>query len=381
MSQDRLHLQLVLHRRPRHRLLQLRQQPGAGRGRGPALPDLGHRAVGLAGLRPDHSDGATTRLRAAPPGHQPELPHVLEQQAGARLPRRRQTTRLRARSTAPRSLDDAIEQRIARRPARSTLARADRRDGGRRHASTCAAARCCRWMLEVIGTPSEPALADAVQDAAALGRRRARTAATRTRDGALRRRARGPDHGRLVAARASRPMFKPALGHDSRRVQGHDGARRRAAQPRRPPRQRLPGRLVRLRRRRTCARCSAQPVPGSRSRASYCGNGDARQLPHALRGSLDALAPRRPSREDSSTSRQRRAPARRPAPCATTRSASARSARSPSARSLDQPPDLPAGGRGPGPPAALSSSQRRRPMRRSAPLTVRPATESRPTRP
>ena len=61
--QDQLHLQLVLRRRPRHRLLQLGRQPGARAGRRPGPPQLGHRRVRLAGLRDALQDGGLHALR------------------------------------------------------------------------------------------------------------------------------------------------------------------------------------------------------------------------------------------------------------------------------------------------------------------------------
>ena len=84
-EQDQLHVQLVLHRRPGHRLLQLGRQPRACRRSRPGLPELGHGRIRLEGLGDDLQDLRRDALRGAPTGDQPVLHHLLEQQAGGRF--------------------------------------------------------------------------------------------------------------------------------------------------------------------------------------------------------------------------------------------------------------------------------------------------------
>ncbi len=62
-GEDRLHLQLVLRRRPRHRLLQLGRQSRAGAGRQLRRAQLGHRRLRLAGLQPRRTRPPPTRRR------------------------------------------------------------------------------------------------------------------------------------------------------------------------------------------------------------------------------------------------------------------------------------------------------------------------------
>ena len=94
--QDQLHLQLVLRGRPGHRLLQLRRQPGARRRAPTPTSPTGAPAstTGRAG-RTTFTDGRLHAVRRAPAGDQPGLHHLLEQQAGARLRRRRRPVGLR----------------------------------------------------------------------------------------------------------------------------------------------------------------------------------------------------------------------------------------------------------------------------------------------
>ena len=85
---DRLHVQLVLRRRPRHRLLLLGPAAAARRGHRPAPAALGRLPVRLAGL---------ARHRRPPAAGEPAvgLPGLLEQQAGARVRRGRRPVGLR----------------------------------------------------------------------------------------------------------------------------------------------------------------------------------------------------------------------------------------------------------------------------------------------
>ena len=109
-AQDQLHLQLVLRRRPRHRLLQLGRQPGARRrAPTPTFPNWGTGEYDWQGWETTFKTSDVHALRGAPAGGQPGLHHLLEQQAGARL-------RLRRR---PVGLRPALPLAVARR-ARST---------------------------------------------------------------------------------------------------------------------------------------------------------------------------------------------------------------------------------------------------------------------
>ena len=86
-EQHRLHVQLVLHRRQAHRLLQLGQQPGAGEGDDrPAADGVDER---VARLRPRPQHGALHAVRPAPAGRRPARADELEQPPGPGLRGRR----------------------------------------------------------------------------------------------------------------------------------------------------------------------------------------------------------------------------------------------------------------------------------------------------
>ena len=118
---DRLHVQLVLRRRPQDRVLQLGLQPEAGAADRPELPGLGPVRVARHDDRREHP----------PAGREPELPHELEQQAGAGHARRRRQLGLRA--DVP--VEDARRPRQARDGGRAQdrSRGAGAGDGGRRH--------------------------------------------------------------------------------------------------------------------------------------------------------------------------------------------------------------------------------------------------------
>ena len=108
-ERHRLHVQLVLRRRQAHRLLQLGRQPGARRRASTRTSRSGASRVRVARLRPRPQHLAADAVRPAPAGDQPEVPRLVEQQAGEGLPRRR----LEHVRSAYRSLllDDRIEAR------------------------------------------------------------------------------------------------------------------------------------------------------------------------------------------------------------------------------------------------------------------------------
>ena len=137
-------------------------------------------------------------------------------------------------------------------------------------------------MLDVVGTPSDPSLRERGQhlqgwvDSGAHRR-------DANRGQGLRGRRRGPDHGRLVAARARRGLqARPRDRRSWTRIQGMHGLRQRAQQPRRPPRQRLPGRLVRL------------PAQGPARAPRAAGEGQL--LTHLLRARQPHHVPQRAAR-------------------------------------------------------------------------------------
>ena len=192
--------------------------------------------------------------------------------------------------------------------------------------------------------------------------------------------------------RALEAEFKPEMGtafFDA--VTAMHRLRQRAEQPRRPPRQRLPGRLVRVR----------VEGPAPRARAERAGA----VLAHLLRQRLADRLPRRaaagaartrsPCRrrtlydEDPSTAGDR---PRGPVPGRQERPVvlrlgplPARSARSPLPHDpLDQPAHLPAGGRDPGPPRPRLRAAGGRDARcgsRSCPPTGPAAAPNRAARP
>ena len=131
-QQDRLHVQLVLRRRPRHRLLQLGQQPGALQARG---PEPAHpRPLPVAALQRRRQHGRLHRLRPAPQRAEPVLPHQLEQQAGARLPGLRRQLRVHVDlplRAAGRPHPGEDPRRRQDEPAPAGGRDGDRRRGGR----------------------------------------------------------------------------------------------------------------------------------------------------------------------------------------------------------------------------------------------------------
>ena len=189
-------------------------------------------------------------------------------------------------------------------------------------------------LLQVVGTPSDPQQAARGQHAAGLGRlgRPPRSTATRTASTTT------PNAVQIMDAwwpRLLEAEFKPEMGtafFDA--VHGVLALRQRAQQPRRPPRQRLPGRLVGLR----------LEGPAPRARAARL----RRLLAHVLRQRLADRLPRRAApgalrrarragdarsttrtRHGRRAARGHRAPPARATSGASTPSASARSAPSP----------------------------------------------------
>ena len=86
----------------------------------------------MEGLRPDHADGGADPGERASAHDQPGVPDQLEQQAGARLQRRRDRTavRLRLPLAAARQQHQALPRR---RQAEADARRPDQRDGQRRN--------------------------------------------------------------------------------------------------------------------------------------------------------------------------------------------------------------------------------------------------------
>ena len=216
-------------------------------------------------------------------------------------------------------------------------------------------------MLQVVGTPSDPQLArpsHTLQDWVDSG-----GPPDRPRPGRpVRPPERDPDHGRLVAAGCSRPSSSPRWAtafFDA----VHDvlGLRQRAQQPRRPPRQRLPGRLVRIRLQGPAAR--ARPARRGPLLAHLLRQRIADRLPR--RAAPGALATRSPSRRRRSTTRttappgtapRGRVPGRQERPVVLRLGALPPDRRGHRAHDpLDQPAHLPAGRRDPGPPARAAT--------------------------
>ena len=83
-QRHRLHVQLVLHGRQADRLLQLRRQPAARRRASTTTSGLGKQQFEWRGFDPVHSTSRLTPFSQHPPGRRPEVPRVVEQQAGAR---------------------------------------------------------------------------------------------------------------------------------------------------------------------------------------------------------------------------------------------------------------------------------------------------------
>ena len=332
-SAHRLHVQLVLRRRPGHLLLQLRTLPQRAAGTDFDLPRWGDATLRLEGL-------AAVRPTRAPDQPADGLPRELEQQAGARLVGRGQRLGLRRRLPQPRT------QRP--RPGRH-------RDGRRSRAPSSSASSRTR-------PPSTRGPGHAAELLEVIG------------EGPARRGHRGPAQAWLKAGRAPgrprpRRRLRAPAGHrrlrrvvgvaehvDTRREVGREGraaaaarhARRRscrrtstttrAAVAARPG----TGRLVRLREQRPAraarSRRDVAVLPGLlRSRL-------AGPVPDRLRASLEAAVDRVLAAQGQTGRRPdlRQAPGRHPA-----------RDRRPGGRPADrlaEPADLPAGGRLPQPP-------------------------------
>ena len=112
---DQLPLQLVLHRRARHRLPPVGLVPAAGRGHRPVLPTWGTGEHDWRGFDPGTFDSARAGFKAAAQGHQPEarLHRQLEQQAGPGLARGRRRLFTSGRCSAPSASRTACARRIA----------------------------------------------------------------------------------------------------------------------------------------------------------------------------------------------------------------------------------------------------------------------------
>ena len=228
-------------------------------------------------------------------GTRPELPGARPQVRVARLQPRRTTAPLHAVRAAPAGDQPAATSRAGTTSRRAATARPTRNWGftlglpleaaRRPDQARASAARRKMTLLELIDAMEDGGTIDLrgaevlpyvltrararqkdprVRDA--VGKLRAWAAAgahRRDRDTRRRLRARrgGADHGRLVAAagcgRSSSRRWARTLYE---RLERRHRPRQRAEQPRRAPGLGLPGRLVRLRDRRTCARCSAQRV-------------------------------------------------------------------------------------------------------------------------
>ena len=211
-----------------------------------------------------------------------------------------------------------------RRRARSRC-RASSRRWARPRRPTCAPSRCCRCALDVIGSPRDDALADAVaelRDWVASGSHR------RDRDG----------DGRYEHADAirildafwplwMRAQFEPSLGAALfDQLVARARARQRAQQPRRRTSARRTRPAGTATRRRTCGACSAERVKAPYSKR-YCGARQAHALPDAAARRARAGA-RRARRPSSTPTRRARRPASPATRRASTRSSSARPAAS-----------------------------------------------------
>ena len=206
------------------------------------------------------------------------------------------------------SLDDQIDQRLA---GSSKMSLAEGIDSMELAGTTdLRGSQVLPLLLDVVGTPSDPQLASAVstlQDWVAAGAHRV----DRDQNGQYDHANADPDHGRVVAA--------PARG----RVRARDGERllrcgarcarlrQRAQQPRRPPRQRVPGRVVGL-----CLQGPAAPAGAARVR---------RLLAHLLRRRIADGVPRRAA----PGARPTRSPCPRPRSTTRTRTRPASSASTP----------------------------------------------------
>ena len=278
----------------------------------------------VAGFDPDTNTAAVHAVRRAPAGRRPGLPDELEQQAGARLPRRRRRTATSSvlPLAAARRRDQA---RGSRARQQDRPARARRRDGGRgddrpaRRAGPAARAERHRH------AGATRALARRGRRSCAPGSPTARTGATATATAPTSTPTRSaildawwPRWMRRSSSRSSAPkLFDAARAHIEL-----DNA---PEQPRRPPRLGVPGRLVRLRQQGPADGAAARRSAG-RYAARYCGGGNARALPRA-RCRVAARRARRSTAADALPRRRlRRRPASRATSGASTRSASGRSA-------------------------------------------------------
>ena len=143
--------------------------PVRAAGADPDFPNWGTGEYDWQGWETTFKTADVHALRGAPAGGQPGLHHLLEQQAGARLRRRRRPVGLRPASTARSRSTSRSSQRIAG-AGKMSLPEADRLDGGRRHRRPARRRRCCRCCSRSSGTPSDPQLAAAVAHAPGLGR-------------------------------------------------------------------------------------------------------------------------------------------------------------------------------------------------------------------
>ena len=205
-QRHRLHVQLVLHRRQAHRLLQLGQQPGAREGHRPPTSRWPRRSE-WRGFDPDLNTRATRRSRSTRRSST-SRPHELEQQAGPGL-RAAPTRTCSARSTARSCSIDQLAPRLKggaqdrRCPSWSTR-------WSRRARPTCAARRPAARAARHRHGPKDPALRRAVDQLQRMAARRRAPHRPQPRR-RLRARRRDPDHGRVVAA-VVRREFQPALG-------------------------------------------------------------------------------------------------------------------------------------------------------------------------
>ena len=143
-GEDRLHVQLVLHRLQAHRVLQLRATTRCG--------PRGVNSTSRSGARRSSSGAAGTRTtwtaRFTPPAAHPQavdqsyLINWNNKQARGYRGRRRERVLLDVPLACCSS--DRIKRRIRGR-AQDDAAGADRRDGGRRAPATCARTSTCRW--------------------------------------------------------------------------------------------------------------------------------------------------------------------------------------------------------------------------------------------
>ena len=287
-EQDRLHVQLALRRRSRHRVLQLRRQPAAREGRRRASCPMPAKHA-WRGYDPDRQHGRLHVVRQAPAHDQrPAVPDVVEQQAGARLRGRRLEPLLVGLPLA----DARRRDRRRGSPARaSSRCRGSSRRWARRRRPTCAPSRCCRWRCQVIGAPDDAAPRRRRREAARVDRRRARTAATATATGVY-------EHADAIRILDAfwplwmRAQFEPSLGYDALRpARRRARPRQRAQRRRRARRLGLPDRLVRLRRQ--------GPAPDPRAQAVKRRTPSATAAPAGARAAARCCATRCHARSTS----------------------------------------------------------------------------------